>query len=291
MKHFLTSSALWGAGAALLLLPLVVFGQQEPVDQFVPLTGLPALDGIRGADGLASFLNAVYKLCIGIAASLAIIQLIRAGWMIMTNTGSFMHNEKARSIIRDSVFGLILVLSPAIVFGIIDPRILDLNLDFSPLQVGEVGPGTFQHEGLSNEEIADLADFMVTNAFSACSVPVTDAQRACAREKILANTLTQIGSCFPGLTSEQLSCIGSRMSGYAQTARQCEEQGGNPVIHNGNTIRCVQPSQGECSVYNSGITSIDVSQEACCRAQDNCEFQALPRSQYRCNCTAPAEGG
>lgn len=289
MKKLLTTSLFFGGGAALLLLPLVVFGQ-EAVDQFVPLTGLPALDGIRSTEGLAEFLNAVYKLCIGVAASLAIVQLIRAGWMIMINTGSFMHNEKARSIIRDSVFGLILVLSPAIVFGIIDPRILDLNLDFSPLQVGEVGPGTYER-GLTNEEIADISDFMVTNAFSACNVPVTDAQQACAREKILNDSLAQIGECFPGLSSEQLSCIGSRMSGYAATARQCEAQGGEPVIHNGNTIRCVQPSEGECPVYDAGLTTIDVSQEACCRAQENCEFQALPRSQYRCNCTAPADGG
>ena len=201
-----------------------------------------------------------------------------------------MHNEKARSIIRDSVFGLILVLSPAIVFGIIDPRILDLNLDFSPLQVGEVGPGTYER-GLSTEEIVELFDFMVTNAFSACGVPASNAQQTCAREKISNNNLAQIDTCFSELTDEQKSCVGRRMLGYAETARNCEAQGREPVVHNGNTIRCVQPAQGECPVYNPGLTSIEVSQEACCRAQENCEFQALPRSQYRCNCPAPDEGG
>lgn len=124
----------------LMLAPSVAFGTTTP--QFVPLTSIPVFGSFSGADNLASFLNAVYRLSIGVAASLAVIQIVRAGIYFMTNTGSFSHNEKAKSLIRDAIFGLVLVLSPAIVFGIIDPRILSLNITTTGLQTGSLGSRT-----------------------------------------------------------------------------------------------------------------------------------------------------
>ena len=46
---------------------------------------------------------------------------------------SVTEKREARHHIALAVFGLVLVLSPAIVFGVIDPRILNLNVDVSKL--------------------------------------------------------------------------------------------------------------------------------------------------------------
>ncbi|GEM_PF-963140 len=107
---------------------------------FIPLTSIPGFADVTGANGISGFLNSLYRICIGAAAALAVIQITRAGILFMTNTGSYSSNEKAKNLIRYSLLGLLLVLSPTIVFGLIDPRILDLDLDTSRLETGSLGP-------------------------------------------------------------------------------------------------------------------------------------------------------
>jgi len=109
--------------------PLLAFAQQN----FVPLSNLPGLTDLGSAPTLPFFLNNLYKLCIGAAAVIAILQIMRAGFLLMYSTGSITGNEKAKDLIQNSLLGLLLVLSPALVFGIINPDILDLELDVSGL--------------------------------------------------------------------------------------------------------------------------------------------------------------
>jgi hypothetical protein len=112
---------------------------------FVPLTNLPifCMNGVSGgntcspitsAPGLAAFFNALYKYCVGAAAVIAVIQIMRAGIMYMGGD-SVSEVSQARQLISTAILGLVLVLSPVIVFSIIDPRILNLNIgsDFSCL--------------------------------------------------------------------------------------------------------------------------------------------------------------
>lgn len=99
---------------------------------FQPLTQIPVFNAIADASTLPAFLNNLYKLCIGAAAVLAALQIMRGGLSYMMGD-SITEKKEARSLIVMSVVGLILVLSPAIVFGIIDPRILDLDINFTPL--------------------------------------------------------------------------------------------------------------------------------------------------------------
>ena len=113
----------------LILAPLSVFAQE-----FVALTSLPGLKEAESSQNLSVFLNSLYKICIGAAAVLAVFQIMRAGILFMTNKGSISENEQARSLIQGSVFGLILVLSPVIVFTIINPQILELKLSTEPLK-------------------------------------------------------------------------------------------------------------------------------------------------------------
>lgn len=102
--------------------------------EFIPLTNLPGVSEAGNAPTLPYFLNNLYKLCIGAAAVIAVLQIMRAGVLFMTSAGSVSHNEQAKGLIQNSVLGLVLVLSPAIVFGIINPKILNLDLDVSGLQ-------------------------------------------------------------------------------------------------------------------------------------------------------------
>ena len=129
----------------------------------MPLSGLPGIPETVNSNTLTDFLNNLYKICIGVAAALAVFQIMHGGIKFMTNKGSISENEQARSLIQGAVLGLILVLSPVIVFGIINPRILELNFDTSRLQTttltGDVaGPG-------GDEELIDPDAPYVENAF------------------------------------------------------------------------------------------------------------------------------
>ena len=104
--------------------------------EFVPLAGIPGLtDNLpSGSPGIADFLNNLYKFLIGLAAALAVIQIVWAGLDI-----AIFHKDAVSAItedkgkIRDAIFGLILVLSPALVFSIINPNILNLSISMPPL--------------------------------------------------------------------------------------------------------------------------------------------------------------
>lgn len=105
---------------------------QESVG-FIPLTDLPGLREVANSSSIPVFLNNIYKLCIGAAAVLAVLQIMRGGITYMMGD-SITEKKEARGLILMSVVGLLLVLSPVIVFGLIDPRILNLQINFGSLQ-------------------------------------------------------------------------------------------------------------------------------------------------------------
>lgn len=116
----------------LVFIPAVAFGQTD--NSFAPLTSIPGLKAAGEAPNITDFLNQLYKICIGAAAGIAVLQIIRAGILFMTNKGSISENEQARSLLQGAIFGLILVLSPVVVFGIINPKILELNFSAERLE-------------------------------------------------------------------------------------------------------------------------------------------------------------
>jgi hypothetical protein len=134
--HHLMRSTLASLGAfALLLIPSVVFAEEV----FVPLTTLPGIGAISSSgDGLSTFLNTVYRLCVGAAAVIAVIQITRAGIVYMLQD-SLTEKKEARHLINMSLLGLLLVLAPTIVFSVIDQRILSLKIDATGLALGEPG--------------------------------------------------------------------------------------------------------------------------------------------------------
>jgi hypothetical protein len=102
---------------------------------FVPLTNLPIFSssaGLTSAPSLPAFFNALYVYCVGIAAALAVLQLIHAGILYMGGD-SITEVKQAKDLIGSALFGLLLVLSPVIIFGLINPKILSLNVGFDKL--------------------------------------------------------------------------------------------------------------------------------------------------------------
>ncbi len=199
--NFLTKTLLAAGALALLSSPTLLFAQETVV--FTPLTGLPGLTDVSSADAIGDFLNVIYRLCVGIAATLAVLKIIQAGVMYMRSDSITGHKE-ARDIIKTSLLGLVLVLSPAIVFGLIDPRILSLSLNTTPLQLSELAPqnpsgglNAAQRQVIVNEVVA---------AAQACGVQATEQQGRCFLDSMPDTERTR--ACIPGITDAQFQCMG-----------------------------------------------------------------------------------
>lgn len=119
----------------LLSVPLLAFAQQIP-EGFVSLTNIEAIRYVGNQRNLTAFLNSLYRICIGVAAILAVLQIMRAGIMYMGGD-SITEKKEAKKLIGMSIAGLVLVLSPTIVFGIINPDILSLKIG----RLSELGTG------------------------------------------------------------------------------------------------------------------------------------------------------
>ncbi|MEK7515903.1 MAG: hypothetical protein AAB555_03220, partial [Patescibacteria group bacterium] len=111
---------------------LIFFGLAPHVfaQGFVPLAPIEGLTkGVAAnTEGLAAFFNNLYKFAIGMAAVLAVIMIIWGGieysWQDIPGAKS---NGKDR--ILQAILGLVLVLSPVLVFSIINPAILNLSIN------------------------------------------------------------------------------------------------------------------------------------------------------------------
>ena len=102
---------------------------------FVPLAPIPGLtqNVPETSAGLATFFNNLYKYLIGIAAILAIIEITYGGIRIAANQDNVSVLTDSKSRIWQAIFGLILVLSPVVVFSIVNPSILNLSLNLPAL--------------------------------------------------------------------------------------------------------------------------------------------------------------
>ncbi len=119
-------------------IPMVVFAQSDASgvqSGYVPVVSIPNLtEGVLPTEtGLALFLNNLYKYLVGIAAILAVVQIMRAGLMITVQSDSVSMHSEGIKMIKQALGGLVLVLSPALVFSVINPSILNLSLNIPAL--------------------------------------------------------------------------------------------------------------------------------------------------------------
>jgi hypothetical protein len=128
----LSKQTLRGVGFTVVLIaPLLVLADTPA---FVPLSDIPAIKNLGGAPDIAAFFNALYKIAIGAAVVIAVLQLVRAG-ITYSMSDAITSKEEAKHLMLVSILGLVLVLSPAIVFSVINPEILNIKIDAGKLQL------------------------------------------------------------------------------------------------------------------------------------------------------------
>ena len=207
---------------------------------FYKLTNLPGLEDLSNSSSsnFPTFVNTLYKVCIGVAATLAVIMIMYAGIKFMTNTGSVSSNEEAKSYLQNAILGLVLVLSPAIVFGIINPQILDLKLNFSSLQPQKL------------DDISTGSNKPLLTDDGSCSVD-------CA-----AGKSCQKGVCVDAAVDNSCSAISSGATITKAQEACCVKQGCSPQVKSFDsnlqatevcTCSATTQSNGQsCTLANSG---------------------------------------
>ncbi len=110
-------------------------GVQSGFSALVPIPGLTDTSNtsVVNSDSLANFFNNLYKYLIGLSAILAIIMIIWGGIEIAFNQESISSVLEGKGKVRNAIYGLILVLSPALIFSIINPSILNLSVNLPAL--------------------------------------------------------------------------------------------------------------------------------------------------------------
>ncbi|HEX2792302.1 MAG TPA: pilin [Candidatus Paceibacterota bacterium] len=180
-----------------LLVPFFAFAANES-QGFVSLTNIDAIKFVGNQNTLPDFLNSVYRVCIGIAAILAVLQIMRAGIMYMGGD-SITEKKEARKIIGMSIAGLVLVLSPTIVFGIINPEILNLQIG----RLNELNTaGSSSSEYGSTTPMADTACSVFTGGKAAGPIPNGE---TCSTQ-ILEGSEPISNSCCENLQAGYICC-------------------------------------------------------------------------------------
>jgi hypothetical protein len=112
--------------------------------EFVPLAPISGLnEGVSATHtGISAFLDNLYTFCIGIAVVLAIIMIIWGGFEYALSEAISSKSAGKQKMVG-AVFGLVLVLSPYVVFSIINPSILSLDVNMPALKTtwGNWAPG------------------------------------------------------------------------------------------------------------------------------------------------------
>lgn len=117
----------------------------------VPIKGLT--DTVPRNGGFAAFFDQLYIYLIGAAVILAVIMIVWGGLEYSTQD-SVSKKSDGKSKIYNALFGLVLVLSPVLVFTIINPAILNLNVNFEPLKTtweNYKAPTLIDREGVNSQ--------------------------------------------------------------------------------------------------------------------------------------------
>lgn len=114
------------------LAPYAVAQEFVPLAPITGLTDPGTASGIIDSTSFALFFNNLYKFLVGLAIALAIIEIIWGGLEYST-TDSIGNKEAGKKRIRNAILGLMLILSPVLVFSIINPCILNLSVTLTPI--------------------------------------------------------------------------------------------------------------------------------------------------------------
>ncbi len=236
---------------------------------FVPLTQIPAISAIASNQnqGLANFLQTLYQYCIGIAAALAVIMITWAGLTWMSAGDNTEQISQAKKRIQDAIFGLVLVLSPTIVFGIINPGVLNVNIgpDIQNLQPStngssftldpSVGDNTCSFSCSAGYICQQGQCVANTSAIPANAAPipnggaaVTPAQQAqCAQQPGCAVGVSSTINPNTGLPSDICSCTTSTIQSTGQINPGC-----SPIANGAVLTDDGSGQQSSCCMHQPG---------------------------------------
>ena len=109
---------------SILLLPVIVGAQAGGDEGYLRLVGLPFEQ--RGNQDINVYIQALYRLAIGVAASLAVLRLILAGAQYMF-TDVVTKKADAKKNVQSSLIGLLIVLSAVLILNTINPQLTNLE--------------------------------------------------------------------------------------------------------------------------------------------------------------------
>ncbi|MES2931508.1 MAG: pilin [Patescibacteria group bacterium] len=231
----------------LLVLPLLALAQDTTGTpntsvEFIPLTNVPFLTETGNAFSLETFLNGLYRISIGVAAVVAVLQIMRAGIMYMGGD-SVTEKKEAKNLIALSIGGLILVLSPVVVFSVINPEILTLKIGNIEKLKGTSSP--------VSAEVAANTLFVYTGS-----------DRAGAQTRCEAAGGTAVFSCQPkaGGAGRTVSLSGQCNSATENDHTVCRTPQGGVGASCGTYARKAAAGSGICN-GNAGFVQIG---STCC---------------------------
>jgi hypothetical protein len=254
-KKSLRNNLFWisnGAGKIFLFSLALLFVGLVPhalAQGFVPLAPIPGLTegSVANSDNLAIFFNNLYKYLIGLAAVLAIIEIIWGGLEISTQD-SVSKNQAGKDRIYQALFGLVLVLSPVLVFSIINPSILNLSLNLKKLDTASsssVTPPTTTCDPRTNTNNAACRQILVDQCVARGGTPQQD--RDPLTQAVTITCITS-GPLAPGSTITIDQCIGQPTNNTGLpilTTHTCA--GATPAELQGKpNCRNLSPEQGIC---------------------------------------------
>lgn len=115
-----------------------VFGQDSPVYELsAPIPG-----GVTETSSFGEYVGAIYPFGLSIAAGLAFIMIIVGGIQYIAAAGNTSQISDARSRIIHAVLGILLAALSFIILQAINPSLVNLNLDLTPVEFeggGEFG--------------------------------------------------------------------------------------------------------------------------------------------------------
>ena len=252
MKHLTLTSFI-------LFLLFTSFATLAHAQGFVPLAPISGLtdSGTANAaiqsESLAVFFNNLYKYLIGLSAVLAVIMIIWGGLEISTQD-SVSNQEEGKEKIRGALFGLALVLSPVLVFTIINPQILNLSIGLEKLNVNTpqsifgsyVGTGSVQSSTDATTGCA-ISGAIGILQFATCpsrAAAQTWGQTCTGQLSTITDLLTNTTGT---VTSARISCAGSlpylfidvHTSSFSSSPARLSPLG-NYVSHENNGVSAMQ---------------------------------------------------
>jgi hypothetical protein len=220
------------------------------------LTQIPGLTTIAQAGDLPGLFNELYKICIGVSATLAFLIIIWAGVMYMGGD-SVTETKRAKEMIANALLGLVVVLSPYIVFSIVNPNILKFNINFS--STGASAPAT---AATAPAAATSATTNVCTNAAANGQAPYV-----IATSETLTPSPTICQSIKAGVAAKQ----------YKQVSASCCANISGSSVCCGNTGYVPATPLAGASTFNYIVVHIDYNRQ--CYVNKAAQFTSLSTCQ------------